>query len=152
MARSFVLQFKRSLIPVLAAQYGYPDDTEAREAGRRIVKGEYSRANLEKIARWKSPRSIGRVESNSDRDIQDALRLAVEARTARAALAILTGLRWIDIPVASAIMAAIRPERFTIADGLVCSAATVTLAGGLIRPRTDVASAGRRSARSRCQW
>jgi hypothetical protein len=126
MTRRFTLQFRRSQIAVLAAQYGYADDSEARQAGRRILKGDYSRANLVKIARWKSPRSIGRVESNSDRDIQDALRLAVEARTERAALAVLRGLRGVDVPVASAIMAAIRPEGFTIVDcahskRLVCS-------------------------------
>ena len=116
MTRTFKLQFNRSRIPALAAQYDYPDDSEAREAGKRILKGDYSRSNLVEIARWKSPRSVGRVKANSDRDVQDALRLAVDARTERAAIAVLTGLRGIDIPVASAIMAAIRPERFTIID------------------------------------
>jgi hypothetical protein len=56
------------------------------------------------------------VEANSDGDIRDPLRLAVEATTERAAIAVLTGLRGIEIPVASAIMAAIRPDHFTIVD------------------------------------
>jgi hypothetical protein len=44
------------------------------------------------------------------------LRLAVSATTDRAAVAVLVGLRGIDVSVASAILAAIYPDRFTIID------------------------------------
>ena len=46
----------------------------------------------------------------------DALHLAVHAQTERAAIAVLCGLHGVDVPVASAILTAVAPERFTIID------------------------------------
>lgn len=42
--------------------------------------------------------------------------MAVHARTERAAVAVLCGLRGVEIPVASAILTAIDPKRYTIID------------------------------------
>lgn len=49
-------------------------------------------------------------------EIRDALRLAMSAETIRAAIAVLRGLGGVDIPVASAILTAINPKRYTILD------------------------------------
>jgi hypothetical protein len=66
---------------------------------------------------WKTKgRGRTRVAANSDAEIADALRLAVTAKTERAAIAVLCGLHGVQIPVASAILAAIDPLRFTIID------------------------------------
>jgi hypothetical protein len=40
----------------------------------------------------------------------------MDAKTERAAIAVLTGLNGVQVPVASAILTAIHPERFTIID------------------------------------
>jgi hypothetical protein len=50
----FQLQFAAAQIKQLAARYRYDDDTEALEVGHRIACGDYSRANLEVIFRWKT--------------------------------------------------------------------------------------------------
>jgi hypothetical protein len=47
---------------------------------------------------------------------EDALRLAVEAKTDRAAIAVLCGLVGVDVTVASAILTAINPDRYAIID------------------------------------
>ncbi|HYM13415.1 MAG TPA: hypothetical protein VEU62_21935 [Bryobacterales bacterium] len=113
----FQLQFAPAQIKQLAARYVYEDDTEAMQAGKRIVAGDYSRANIEAIFRWKTGgRGISRLRRNSDVEIRDALRLAVNAETERAALSVLCGLSGVEIPVASAILTAIDPERYTIID------------------------------------
>jgi hypothetical protein len=114
---SFRLQFEPTQIKGLAARYRYDDDTEALAAGHRIGGGDYSRANLEAIFRWKTGgRGISRLSRNSDLEISEALRLAARAETERAAMAVLCGLGGVDVPVASAILTAIDPERYTIID------------------------------------
>jgi hypothetical protein len=114
---SFELRFSPSEIRALAARYVYEDDSNAMTAGERIAAGDYTRGNLEVIFRWKTGgRGISRLRWNSDAEIMDALRLAVNARTERAAVAVLCGLRGVEIPVASAILTAIDPGRYTIID------------------------------------
>jgi len=56
------------------------------------------------------------LAKNTDDEIADTLRLAVEAKTDRAAVSVLMGLNAVQVPVASAILTAINPERFTIID------------------------------------
>lgn len=113
----FELQFPRGEIKDLAARYQYEDDAKPLEAGQRIRRGEHSRANLEVIFRWKTGgRGVSRLNRNADMEIADALHLAVHAQTERAAIAVLCGLYGVDVPVASAVLTAIDPVRYTIID------------------------------------
>jgi len=93
------------------------DDREALAAGRRIAAGSCSRDDFAVIVEWKT-RGGGRSRParNGDAEIADALDLATAARTERASVAVLTGLSGVEVPVASAIMTAVDPERFTIVD------------------------------------
>jgi len=116
LGHSFQLQFAPAQIKELAYRYD-DEDTKALEAGQRIARGDYSRVNLEVIFRWKTRgRGISRLSRNSDTEILDALRLAVGAQTERAAIAVLCGLDGVEVPVASAILTAVDPERYTIID------------------------------------
>jgi hypothetical protein len=66
---------------------------------------------------WKTRgRGKNRLLLNSEDEIREALRLAAKAEQARSAIAVLTGLYGVNIPVASAIATAIHPDRFTIID------------------------------------
>lgn len=116
----FVLQFDASEISSLAARYVVDDqgeDDQALRAGRAISSGDYSRDNLQVIFRWKTRgRGILRLKRNTDEEIADALQLAVRAAADRSAVAVLCGLNGVEVPVASAILTAINPERFTIID------------------------------------
>ena len=116
MAVVFTLQFDPARIRELSAAYAYRDNAHVLEAGERILRGTGSAADVHIISKWKSPRSSGRVRKNSAHEIEDAIRLAVSALTDRAALAVLVGLKGVDVPVASAVLSAIFPERFTIID------------------------------------
>jgi hypothetical protein len=119
------LQFDQTLIPKIAARYSYEEDVKPLDAGRRIRSGEYTRENLQTIFEWKTKgRGRSRLGKNSDEDIADALRLAITAKTDRAAVAVLLGLNGVQAPVASALLTAIDPERFTIFGG-VAPAGTV---------------------------
>jgi hypothetical protein len=115
---TFQLQFSRSEIRPLAGRYNYRRAEEhAMSAGKRIARGEYTRQNLQIIFEWKTGgRGKSRLQVNTNTEIEDALRSAVEAKSERTAIAVLSGLFGVDIPVASAVLTAINPERFTIID------------------------------------
>ena len=106
-------------------------EMEAFEAGAAIRNGDYTLGNLEAIVRWKSERAVQYLIGNSSASIRRALEVAVapEASTHEAVTALL-GLHGVDLPVASAILTAIYPERYTVMDCHVLEA--------LGYPRQDV--------------
>jgi hypothetical protein len=121
---AFTLLVPRKCIDPLARRYGelsrvlprYSENT-LLTAGQQIVAGKNVRGSLEDIFVWKTKgRGRSRLDKNSDGDVFDALRLAVSASTERAAISVLCGLQGVDIPIASAIMTAIRPAQFTVID------------------------------------
>lgn len=114
---AFTLQFPICEISEWASRYAYRDESGAMAAGHAIASGEYTRANLMTIHRWKTKgRGAARLDRNTDAEVADALGLAVAAKTDRAAASVLCGLAGVRLPVASAILTAIDPARFTIID------------------------------------
>jgi hypothetical protein len=113
----FVLRFPPAAIPSLAKAYIDAREEKAFSAGRRIAFGSRGRDDLSAIIEWKTRgRGRSRLSKNSDDEIADALDLALQAKTERAAISVLLGLVGVDIPVASAVLTAIQPERFTVID------------------------------------
>jgi len=104
---------------------------EAFEAGAAIRDGDYTLGNVEAIVRWKSERAVQYLIGNSSASIRRALEVAAapEAST-REAVSALLALHGVDLPVASAILTAIFPERYTVMDCHVLEA--------LGYPRQDV--------------
>jgi len=89
----------------------------AFEAGEAIRHGDYSLANLEAIVRWKSERAVQYLIGNSTEKIRHALAIAASPdSTTETAVRALYDLHGVDLPVASAILAAIFPERYTVLD------------------------------------
>jgi len=113
----FVPQLSRNEAIAFAARYDERGDADAFVAGAKILGGDYSPGNLLRIFEWKTTgRGRSRLLRNEEPDIHDALRLACMAETPRAAIAVLTSLDGIAVPVASAIMTTIYPDRFTVID------------------------------------
>jgi hypothetical protein len=89
----------------------------AFEAGAAIRNGDYSLGNLEAIVRWKSERVVHYLIGNSEAQIRRILAVAASpASSVRQAVEALMELRGIDLPIASAILAAIAPERYNVLD------------------------------------
>jgi hypothetical protein len=88
-------------------------EAEAYEAGKAIRGGEYTLSNLESIVRWKSERLVHYLIGNGSLRIRQALEVAAapESSTREAMLALLE-LRGVDVPMASAILACIFPDRY----------------------------------------
>jgi hypothetical protein len=114
---NFRLQFDPSEIPDLAKRYNGENDTAVLQAGQRIAQGDYSRENLQTIFQWKTKgRGASRLKVNSDGEVAEALSIAAKAHYERSAISVLIGLTGIDVPVASAILTVINPERYTVID------------------------------------
>ncbi len=124
MVAYFQLQPQETELQQLAEQYwqkaGEKDhqlETAAFEAGEAIRNGDYSLANLEAIVRWKSERVVHYLIGNSDEKIRRVLGTAASPdASTEAAVKALLELHGVDLPVASAILAAIFPERYTVLD------------------------------------
>jgi hypothetical protein len=120
----FELQPAESDLQQLAEQYWEKSgekeqelERAAFEAGAAIRAGEHSLANLETIVRWKSERVVHYLIGNSEAMIKRVLAVAASQETStRDAIHALTGLRGIDLPIASAILTAIAPERYSVLD------------------------------------
>ncbi|MGA2050865.1 MAG: hypothetical protein ABSG96_24475 [Terracidiphilus sp.] len=92
-------------------------ETAAFEAGAAIRGGDYSLVNLEAIVRWKSERMVHYLIGNSEAKIKRVLEVAAAPESSlRKSVEALTSLRGIDLPMASAILAAIAPERYNVLD------------------------------------
>jgi hypothetical protein len=120
----FELQPAEADLQQLADQYWHEAsererqlETAAFEAGAAIREGDYSLHNLETIVRWKSERVVHYLIANSNESINKALSVAANAGTSvRDAVNALTALRGIDLPIATAILAAIHPDRYAVLD------------------------------------
>jgi len=124
MVAYFQLQPAETELQQLAEEYwqktGDKDrelEKAAFEAGKAIRDGDYTLGNLEAIVRWKSERLVQYLIGNSNEKIRRALSVAAAPHTStEAAVKALLELHGIDLPVASAILAAIFPERYTVLD------------------------------------
>jgi hypothetical protein len=113
----FTLRLDSSEIDQLVQRYGPAQDDIAFTAGRHIAAGHYDKDALKSIVKWKSARRATLVDDNTDSDIAVALQFAATPNTPEAmAVAVLTTLHGVGIPMASAILTAINPERYTVLD------------------------------------
>src|SRR5580700_8593298 len=124
MVAYFQLQPAEAELQDLAEQYWQKTgekehelEKAAFEAGDAIRNGDFSLANLEAIVRWKSERAVQYLIGNSNEKIRQALAIAASPEsTTDAAVKALIELHGVDITVASAVLAAIYPERYTVLD------------------------------------
>ena len=84
-----------------------------RRARRR---GYLTRSELIAACRWKSPRSIRHVESNTHHRIRAATTAALAASDEASKVDALVRLRGVSIPTASAILTLLSPRRYGVID------------------------------------
>jgi hypothetical protein len=124
MVAYFQLQPAEADLQQLAEEYWERTPEKERElekaafgAGEAIRNGEYTLANLEAIVRWRSERVVQYLIGNSTEKIKRALATAASpGSSTEEAVKALLDLQGVDLPVASAILAAIFPERYTVLD------------------------------------
>ncbi len=77
---------------------------------------QFSRAELIKMCRWKSPRATRHYERNTAAAVRRVSREALRARSEGRRLEILTGLDGVSVPTGSAILTLIDPRRYGVID------------------------------------
>src|ERR1700736_2911333 len=98
-----------------------PDEDEPTEALVRALghvkrARQFSRSEFVKMCRWKSARAIHHYERNTPAAIQRTSREVLRTRDERHRLALLTRLKGVSVPTASAILTLIDPERYGVID------------------------------------
>ena len=114
------LRFPIADIPNLVADHAEYEDIRERhlmELKPEILhRGYFNKAELEKVARWKAPRSSRHVNKNDNDYVIEVSRFAFAAKSERArieSLTLLDGVRW---PMASAILHLFHHDLYPILD------------------------------------
>ena len=105
-------------LPDLAARYDYAnEDTEVLGFRKEILRQGYmTKDQLRTVARWKSVRSAGRVENNSEDYVKEVTKFAFAANSERLRIELLTlldGVRW---PTASVLLHFFHQDPYPIID------------------------------------
>src|SRR5215813_992417 len=86
-----------------------------RELRNARLRGYLTRAELEKVCRWK-PRAIRLIRHNSVARVRGATRRALATRSERLRLEALWMLDGVSVPMASAILTLLDPHRYGVID------------------------------------
>lgn len=78
--------------------------------------GEFDRAAFLAMCRWKSPRALLHYRRHSADTVRRVARAVLSTRSERRRLALLTALRGVSVPTASAILTLIEPRRYAVLD------------------------------------
>ena len=100
----------------LSAEEDTKTATLIRELRQARARGYLTREELEKVCRWKSARAIRLIRRNSVARVRAATRQALETRSERRRLEALRTLDGVSIPMASAILTLLNPQRYGVID------------------------------------
>lgn len=79
-------------------------------------RGYLRRSELEAVCRWKSPRALPLILSNSPYQIRRATSRALQTKSEHRRLEALCALRGVSVPMASAILMLLDPKRYGVID------------------------------------
>lgn len=112
------LRFPEASILKWANRYSYPQKEvsllELRPEVRRA--GFLTKAQLREVAKWKSPRSAGRMESNEESYVREITSMSLSAKTERGRIELLTLLDGVQWPSASVILHLFHEQNYPILD------------------------------------
>src|SRR5438876_5561921 len=109
--RSVEALLQRELVeedPATAALVGELADVRRR--------GWFTRGEFLRMCRWKSPRALRRYAANPAATVRRVSRAVLAARSERRRLELLTRLKGVSVPTASAILTLIDPRRYGVID------------------------------------
>jgi hypothetical protein len=112
------LRFNEQEIARIAARYKYSgkDDDLVRLRPRIIARGWLQQRELKRLAEWKSPRSAGLIEINTENYVKEITQFALSASTERATVEVLTLLDGVQWPTASVILHFFHRDPYPILD------------------------------------
>ncbi len=114
----FTLKFLPNQIAEYAANYDYlTDEVDISLFTEEVRTREYlKKDDLQRVAKWKSPRSAGHVRKNKEGYINAVTALALQTDNERLRIESLTLLDGVGWPTASVILHFYHPDRYPILD------------------------------------
>lgn len=99
-------------------------DTEEHDGTNKLMvelmpakkRGHLSKSELVKICKWKSPRAIQLIISNSENSVNKFTREAFATRSEKRKIELLTRLNGVSVPMASSILTLLNPKRYGVID------------------------------------
>ncbi len=112
------LRFRLADLGTIADRYEYPiSDADLMEMKPEILQmGYLTKAELQKIAYWKAPRSAGHTKKNDEDYVAEMTRFAFAAECERARIQSLTLLDGVSWPMASVILHLFHRDPYPILD------------------------------------
>ena len=113
-----ILKFSESEIEIITNRYKYVrKENELIELKDEIKSNGYlKKKQLQLVANWKSPRSAGYVNKNTDEYVKEITSLAFSVKDERARIEILTILDGVSWPTASVLLHFFHKEKYPIID------------------------------------
>ena len=87
-----------------------------KELSSAKKRGYLTRQELKNICKWKSPRTIRLIEKNSYGIVKSKTQKAFKTKSERTKIEYLTSLQGVSIPMASAILMLVNPQRYGVID------------------------------------
>ncbi|MDY0289693.1 MAG: hypothetical protein RBR15_12780 [Sphaerochaeta sp.] len=114
----YTLRFKPDQIFGYAGNYEYTtSDVDLSLYTQEIqARGYLTKADLERVAKWKSPRSAGHVSRNSEEYVRAVTAIALQTDNEQLRIEVLTLLDGVGLPTASVILHFYHPDRYPILD------------------------------------
>jgi hypothetical protein len=100
----------------LVRQEHPPTAALVRELAGVRARGAFTRGEFVRMCRWKSPRAQRLWAANSPARIRAVSRAVLATRSERRRMELLTSLRGVGVPIASAILTLIDPRRYGVLD------------------------------------
>jgi hypothetical protein len=100
----------------LTRQEHPPTAALIRELTGVRARGSFTRAEFAMMCRWKSPRAVHLWQANSPARIRAVSRQVLATRSERRRMELLTELRGVGVPMASAILTLLDPRRYGVLD------------------------------------
>ena len=112
------LRFPEDQIAHWKEQYDYPlrDEDLKRLVPQVRKRGFLTLDQLRMVAHWKSPRSAGHIENNSDDYVRSVTDFALQTKSERARIEVLTVLDGVSWPTASVILHFFHAGQYPILD------------------------------------
>ena len=108
------------LEPLVRDYLSTEEDAKTAELIRQLRTATVRRylipAELEAVCYWKSQRAIRLIRRNSPEQVRRATRTALRTHSERRRLEALTRLKGVSVPMASALLMLVDPERYGVID------------------------------------
>lgn len=112
----FKLKFTQRALPGLVSRYEYATGNLFNLKPKIDKQGFLTKADLWKVARWKSPRSAGHTEKNTDDFVREISGIAFTSKNERVRIEVLSLLNGVQWPTASVILHFFHKDPYPILD------------------------------------